>query len=810
MSGSSRARLALAILLSASLAGCVPWELSKILDGPQGKALAINPAETVLQAGNTITFAGSGGVPPYTYDLVSGGQSVDPVSGLFTAPVTAGTAVVRVTDKTGKTRDATITIQTNGSLAISPSAVSVVVGGTVTFAAIGGTPAYTFNMGAKGSGAAANVGLSSGLYTAGSAPGVDTVILTDSAASPPSTATITVTSVSSPVNYIITGTSLPASGTVSAAVPVGATFTLKNNGGGDGTRTVSWEAYLSLDGSLGGGDSLVGSGTTGPLVAGASAPVTVTGAFPAVAPGAWNLIVRVSAADDTTPSDNTSIASGITLAPRNIDYAVSGVSNGGGLVAGGPILGNFSFDNIGSSDGVSPVGFAVYVSTDTVWDVTDQLVASGTTGPAIATGSGGSSFSGTWPAGTGLRYLIVKISAADDVNATNDQGFSGVVTVTSISPVYTINPVPPPAGSIAGQAVSGTFTIQNGGTAAGSATVTWQVYASLGDSVYNAGDVLLDSGSIVGGLGISGSSSPGYSGSWPSTAGTWYIVVRASAADAPVIADAASPGVPVTNPPPPNYAVSFNAAIPWTGLVSTLMSATGTPQITISNLTGNAGHATINWAVYLSTDNVLDAGDTLLAQGTNLPLGGFGSATKGFDTNWPAAPGRYFWFIARASAADDSSPADDVVVSHPVATGDYRYQEGAEANNGNPPPSPPNPSSDTLVTTMIANKTIVIEGVMDAYNAYDTYKFTSTATMSVGMQARWATGFDDIDLYLWDSVGSALNSPETGPNAEPSYGTYDTTSVSARTWYVSAWFYLAGNTSGSTGQKYIILVKGMP
>jgi len=36
------------------------------------------------------------------------------------------------------------------------------------------------------------------------------------------------------------------------------------------------------------------------------------------------------------------------------------------------------------------------------------------------------------------------------------------------------------------------------------------------------------------------------------------------------------------------------------------------------------------------------------------------------------------------------------------------------------------------------------------------------------------------------------------------------TGVTPRNCYVSAYFYLNGNTSGSTGQKYVIWVKGLP
>ena len=1167
-------RVSLALLICTAAVSCVPWQLSEVLDGPQGKALALAPASTVLLAGSSLTFSASGGIPPYTYTVVSGsGATLDPNTGAF-ASVTAGTVVVSVTDKTGNSRQATVTVQASGSLSISPLTLSVMAGGSFTFAAIGGATPYTYTMQSSGSGSP-SVTAGGGLYVAGASPGTDQVKVTDNLGAT-STATVTVTTVASAVDYTVPATSLPGAGIVNSAVPGGAQFTLKNNGTGNGSQPVSWEAWLSADATIGSGDFLVGSGTTGALSAGGSAAVTVTGTLGPLGgqPGPYYLIVRVSAADDTTPANNTSTASAITLGAANVDYTVTSVANGGplisgqtasgtltihnggsadgtqqvawkvyastdttlnvpgdylvdsgtitslvaggnnagipwsglwpstpgtwyliatvsalddvaagnnstpsgslvtsgpapaaidytvlnvlntgGVVAGDPLSGSFQVHNGGTDPGAQPVSwtaylsldatlqvgtdividsgttsalaagatsaspisfhgtwpstpgswrlivsvsasddivptnnaaasgatataapsvdytvqsisstggttagsaltgslvlrnggthggtqfvpYAVYLSSDAVFNVgTDQLISTGslaspgliagasssalpinstwpasstpktwyliavvgagddtnatndvvasasvlvsppnidytvtvvnntgaTTGGAglagnftiknsgtaggsasvtwtayispdvtldlsdiaIATGTVGAlgagatngpiGFSGTWPAGAATWFLIVRVAASDDVNGGNDYTASSAVAVTLITPLYTITSVPLPTGSTTNQAVSGTFTIQNGPGAAGASAINWQVYASLGDAVYNAGDVLIASGSTPG-LGASGSSSPAWAGNWPSTAGTWYIVVRASAADAPAIADAASPSVVVSNPPSPDYTVSFNAAIPWSGVVGTLMSLTGTPQVTITNTSTNVGHSTINWAVYISTDNVLDGSDTIVASGTNAPLGSLGSVTKSFDANWPAAPGRIYWFIARVGAADDLNPTNDTVPSvHAVVTGDYRYAEGAENNNAVGPSPNPAQTSTTGATTLGANQVLVLEGTMDNYNKNDTYAFTTVASMSrLSMRALWATGFDDIDLYLWDDGTTNLDSIEVGINSEPGNGTFDVTGVTPRNCYVSAYFYLNGNTSGSTGQKYVIWVKGLP
>jgi len=1163
----SAARITLALLVSAAAAGCVPWQLSDVLDGPQGKALALAPANTVLLAGSSQTFSASGGIPPYTYAVVSGsGATLDPVTGVFVS-VTAGVVVVKVTDKAGNSRQAVVTVQATGSLSISPLTLSMMAGGSFTFSAIGGATPYTYSMQSSGSGSP-SVTAAGGVYHAGASPGTDVVKVTDNLGAT-STATVTVTTVASAVDYTVPATGLPGAGIINAAVPGGAQFTLKNIGSGNGSQAVSWEAWLSTDATISTGDFLVGSGTTSALNAGASAAVTVTGTLGPLngPPGPYYLIVRVSAADDTTPANNTSAASAIALGAANVDYTVTSVANGGPLISGQTASGTLAIQNGGTADGTQQVAWKVYASTDTTLNVPgDYLVDSGTispiaaaasttgipysglwpstpgtwyliatvsapddiatgnnttasaslvtSGPApanvdytvqnvlstgtsvagdplsgtfqvhnggtapgaqpvswtaylsldatlqvgtdividsgtttalaagatsaspipfsgtwpstpgswhlivsvsasddivpannaaasgatataapsvdytvqaisstggttagsaltgslvirnagshngtqsvpysvylssdpvlsvgtdqlIATGSlalpgltagasssalpvasiwpasatprtwyliaavgagddtnatndvvasasvlvnppnidytvtavnntgattggsalagnftiknsgtaGGSAsvtwtaylssdatldlsdiaigtgtvgalaagatngplgFAGTWPSGAATWYLIVRVAASDDVNAANDYTASAPVGVVAAAPAYSITAVPAPAGTIAGQAVSGSFTIQNSGLTAGSAAINYQVYASLGDAVYNGGDVLIASGSTPA-LGLSGSASPGWTGTWPSTPGSWYIVVRASAADAPAVADAASAAVAVTDPPPPDYAVSFNPLIPWSGKQATPISTNGTPQITISNASANPGHSNVTWSVYLSTDQVLDAGDVLLASGTIGPLAGSAFTTKSFDTAWPASTGTLRWFIATVSAADDSNLSNNTVVGmHPSVPGTYNYVEGAEDNSGSGKHPPVAQTSATGVTAMAANEMLVIEGTMDAFNAYDTYKFATAASV---------TQFSF--KAVWNTSNLQITSVEVGINSEPVLGGtgdgfLDITGVTAATYYISANFWLDNNTSGSTGQKYIILVKGLP
>lgn len=140
--------------------------------------LLISPAALTISAGNTYQFGATGGVAPYTFSLFTGAGSVTS-EGLYTAPSSPSTDIVRVTDSVNSTSDATLTVVSSGPLAISPTTASVPEGGTVTFAGSGGTPSYIFTIVVGGSG---SIGAYSGTYTASGSVGTAaaTIRLADS------------------------------------------------------------------------------------------------------------------------------------------------------------------------------------------------------------------------------------------------------------------------------------------------------------------------------------------------------------------------------------------------------------------------------------------------------------------------------------------------------------------------------------------------------------------------------------------------------------------------------------------------------
>lgn len=135
---------------------------------PPPTALSISPAHNVLAVGNTRTLIASGGAGGYFFSIFSGVGSVLSTTGVYTAPVTPGLAVVRVTDSAGNYADATITVQ--AALAISPAHLSLSLNQTSTFSITGGVGEVQYSV-VSGGGA---IDASTGFFTA---PGLASTII---------------------------------------------------------------------------------------------------------------------------------------------------------------------------------------------------------------------------------------------------------------------------------------------------------------------------------------------------------------------------------------------------------------------------------------------------------------------------------------------------------------------------------------------------------------------------------------------------------------------------------------------------------
>lgn len=180
--------------------------------------LVADQATATIGGSTSLLLGAAGGQGPFTYKVTSGGGSVDG-SGHFTAPGTAGTSVVSITDSLGSSTLVTITI--NPPLSVSPTSATLTAssGQTTPFVGMNGVPPYQYSM-VSGSG---NVN-AQGVYTVGTVSGVNTVQVTDAQGT---TATAPVRSLRIRVNAAVfaavtDGTNLYVGGRFSAVNPYSA------------------------------------------------------------------------------------------------------------------------------------------------------------------------------------------------------------------------------------------------------------------------------------------------------------------------------------------------------------------------------------------------------------------------------------------------------------------------------------------------------------------------------------------------------------------------------------------------------------
>lgn len=81
-----------------------------IVSSGSGTTLAVTPASPSIPEGGAMTFAGSGGSPPYTFSVSSGTSSTSGQLMTYTAPAAAGSATVTVADSAGGAATTSVTI----------------------------------------------------------------------------------------------------------------------------------------------------------------------------------------------------------------------------------------------------------------------------------------------------------------------------------------------------------------------------------------------------------------------------------------------------------------------------------------------------------------------------------------------------------------------------------------------------------------------------------------------------------------------------------------------------------------------------
>ncbi|MGO9310237.1 MAG: hypothetical protein ACLQDL_14605 [Spirochaetia bacterium] len=148
--------------------------------------LAISPPSTSVPINGSATFTATGGAGGYQFFLVSGVGSINLLSGQYTAPATAGSAVVQVKNSASATANAAITVYS--PLAVVPTSVTVITNSHYTFSATGGIPPYAWDL-AAGAGSIDPV---SGVYSAPGSPKSGIIVRATDSIGNTSTSAVTV------------------------------------------------------------------------------------------------------------------------------------------------------------------------------------------------------------------------------------------------------------------------------------------------------------------------------------------------------------------------------------------------------------------------------------------------------------------------------------------------------------------------------------------------------------------------------------------------------------------------------------------
>ena len=356
-------------------------------------ALGISPAAVTLAVNNTQTFSAVGGSGPFTYSIFSGGGTINSATGFFTAPATAGTVTVRVTDSLSATANATVTV--NAALAISPASVTKAVSATHTFSASGGVSPYVFSIVSGGG----SINSTTGLFTAPVTAGSVTVRVTD-ALSNISNSTVTVVSVLAitpttktlAVNNVFSfagsgglapytfsifsggGSIIAATGAYTAPATAGSAVVRVTDAiGQTANSTVTINSTLAISPAsvnlvISGTQTFSSSGGVSPytysIVSGGGSIVAATGAFTAPAT-AGSVTVRVTDSLSNTSNATVTVVSALTISPATKTLAVNNL---------------FTFS---ASGGLAPYTFSIFSGGGSIVAATGAYTAPATSGSAV-------------------------------------------------------------------------------------------------------------------------------------------------------------------------------------------------------------------------------------------------------------------------------------------------------------------------------------------------------------------------------------------------------------------------------------------
>ncbi len=342
-------------------------------------------------------------------------------------------------------------------------------------------------------------------------------------------------------------------------------------------------------------------------------------------------------------------------------------------------------------------------------------------------------------------YTAPATPATTIIQVADKQGSTATATVTNVD--YSVTAINNTSATLlAGDAASGNFTLQNVGTAGGAQTVSWTVYIST-SATLGAGGTVLTAGTTTP-LASGATSTITFSGTWPSTPGTYYLIATVSSPDGLVAPNntLASSAISITAA---NVDYSVTSVTCTSGAVLSGGAVSGNFQM-INNGPNN-GTQYVTWQAYASTSSTLSGSAQLVASGSSAPLNsGVSSAVIPFSGQWPLTYGNYYLIVKVTVPVDvDVNLANNVRATGTTTAVGFINEASYEPANNSYLTAP------ALGITLQPGMSLYVTGSLSLTDLDDFLAFNTGTANTITFSMSWATT-GSVNLEVDDTTGTLV------------------------------------------------------
>lgn len=423
---------------------------------------------------------------------------------------------------------------------------------------------------------------------------------------------------------------------------------------------------------------------------------------------------------------NNAVLAAIAATPINPDISISGYSvNDNTVTAGQAVTITASqVTSMPSQIAVNPT-LECRWSTDQVWSATDVLIGNSTSALGNGITSEIETFNYTIPAGTGMRYILIKCDAGSIVTESNETNNMVVIPVTVSSTTATpdltiasmsISDLTPNVGQTVLLSCSQTIT---GATSTSAVTMEYR-YST--DGTWSSDDLVL--GTDVSNIGVSPSSeTESITFIIPGGTGNRFILAKADS---------------------PDQMTESNETNNVFALPVVVSAATVNPDITIGGLTSTATTVVVAQTVTVSCQQIISNPPTSVIQ-VNLEYRW--STDLIFDTS-----DLLLGNTTSSLGGSSTSEAESITFTIPEGTGTRYLLVKADANNTVTETNESNvysimfnvslPSSlpDVFIDAFTVSLSTVTPGQQITVACFQNISDPAFTATNVFMEYRWATG----------------------------------------------------------------------